>query len=390
LRSSNIRATLIQTSTLEQRIELTKDTGFTKAFLDNCREQCAAICLQVIFLINDDEVHEAFHSTERYDPNDPEYIEKAWEYGYFSNIEFNYLINSIFTTFIIKFTPDETNKNLSTMTNKILMLITDRSNDEFYSSMELAVEDSFLWLKDVLATYESKDKKKKAKPGLHTESLAKSALATKTRLVGVLDAVTKGKDNGSLIGIEAQAKELTEEWKKATDGKKPDQIQKYKMALACENVPTMVVTLANMVIELTTTKTDKCSEAIIAYLLNICDNNDIAISLLFCYSSIEKMKAWLFDDPIKLPFTLRYVLASDTTEPYQLLYSHTSVFDSVLEGYTVTMELFEESLGGEPFDAEKYCEYWSPMKRVGRESPSPKTLKRSRLPARPIAQHLFV
>jgi hypothetical protein len=121
----------------------------------------------------------------------------------------------------------------------------------------------------------------------------------------------------------------------------------------------MVVTLANMVIELTTIKTDKCSEAIIAYLLNICDNNDIAISLLFCYSSIEKMKAWLFDDPIKLPFTLRYVLASDTTEPYQLLYSHTSVFDSVLEGYTVTMELFEESLGGEPFDAEKYCEYWS-------------------------------
>jgi hypothetical protein len=128
----------IQTSTLEQRIE-SKDKGFTKAFLDNCREQCAAICLQVIFLINDDEVHEAFHSTERYDPNDPEYIEKAWEYGYFSNIEFNYLINSIFTSFIIKFTPDETNKNLSTMTNKILMLITDRSNDEFYSSMELAV-----------------------------------------------------------------------------------------------------------------------------------------------------------------------------------------------------------------------------------------------------------
>jgi hypothetical protein len=66
-----------------------------------------------------------------------------------------------------------------------------------------------LWLKDVLATYESKDKKKKAKPVLHTESLAKSALATKMRLVGVLDAVTKGKDNGSLIGIEAQAKELT-------------------------------------------------------------------------------------------------------------------------------------------------------------------------------------
>jgi hypothetical protein len=348
---------ILPKKTTEKRIQDSKNIGFTKKFLDNCRHQCAAICLQVIFLINDDEAHQAFNSKERYDPNDPEYIEKAWEYGYFSNIEFNYLINSIFTSFLIKFTPDPTNKNLSKMTNKILILITDRSNDEFYSSMALTGEPSFLWLNDIFASYESKDKKKPL-PALHSESLEK-ALATKRKLIDVLDAVTKGKGNGTLLGIETLAKELTEEWKKATDGKKPDQIQKYKMALACENVPTMVVTLANLVIELSTAKTDKCSQAIIAYLLNICDNNDIAISLLFCYSSIEKMKAWLFDDPIKLPFTLRYVLASDTTEPYQLLYSHTSVFDSVLEGYRVTMELFEESLGGEPFDAEKYCEYWS-------------------------------
>jgi hypothetical protein len=367
----------VQKSTLEKRIEMTKDTGFTKSFLDNCREQCAAICLQIIFLINDDEVHEAFHSKERYNPKDSEYIEKAWEFGYFSNIEFNYLINSIFTTFIIKFTPDETNKNLSMMTNKILMLITDRSNDDFYSSMELADEKSYLWFKDMLAAYESKDKKKKPKMVVHTESIAKSAIATKKKLIDLLDAVTKGKENGTLAGIEMMTKELKEEWEKRTKGKKPDEIQKYKMALACENVPTIIVTLANLVIELTTLKTDNCSEDIIAYLLNICDDNDIAISLLFCYSSIDKMKAWLFDDPIKVPFTLRYVLSSDTTEPYQLLYSHTSVFESVLEGFSVTIDLFEESLGGGSFDQNEYYDYWSNKESTWKTEPITEEIEES-------------
>jgi hypothetical protein len=347
-----------QTETLMERVENTKDNGFTKTFLDECREQCAAICLQIIFLINDDELYEAFHSKDRYNPKDSEYIEKAWEFGYFSNIEFNYLINSIFTSFIIKFKPDKNNKNLSKMTNKILMLITDRANDDFVSSMNMVEKETFLGIKRTYV-YEVDPMTHELKAVSNSDSDLRNSGDTKRKIMAVLDAVTKGEENGNIQAMERMTKDLKDEWEKRTKGKKPDEIQKYKMALACENVPALVVTVANLVMELTTFKTDKCSNDLIGYLLDICDNNDIGISLLFCYSSIDKMKAWNFDDPIKIAFTLRYLLASDTTEPYQLLYSHTSVFDSVLEAYSVTFELFEESLGGGSFDQNEYYDYWS-------------------------------
>jgi hypothetical protein len=189
-----------QKRTLEERIKDTKDNRFTKLFLDECREQCAAICLQIIFLINDDELHEAFHSKERYNPKDKEYIEKSWEYGYFSNIEFNYLINSIFTTFIIKFTPDKNNKNLSMMTNKILMLITDRANDDFIASMNMADEKSFLWLKEN-SNYRDDDEEQESRSISPIDSVMESAIVVKKKLIGILDAMTKGWKNGNLDGI---------------------------------------------------------------------------------------------------------------------------------------------------------------------------------------------
>jgi hypothetical protein len=157
--------------------------------------------------------------------------------------------------------------------------------------------------------------------------------------------------------------QLKDGWEKALNDFDPEQLKKYKMALACENVPTLVISLANIVVETTNSfgqQEDIC-QPIVDFFVNICSKNDIGICLLFCYSSIDKMKAWMASDPIKIPYVLKYVLGSDETSPYQLLYSHTSVFESILGCYRATIALFEESLGGEPFDAEKYCEYWSKL-----------------------------
>jgi hypothetical protein len=138
--------------------DLIKQTSVFTIMLNDCREQCAAICLQVIFLINDEEVKEAFESTTgRYNPKDSEYADKAWEFGYFKNIEFNYLINSIFTLFIIKFEPSDSTTDLANMANQILLIITDRSNDEYLNSMDMMDEATFEYIQELSHAVESTD-----------------------------------------------------------------------------------------------------------------------------------------------------------------------------------------------------------------------------------------